>query len=242
MYKNRVRNNLRYFAYWQRLKEASSTATTGDIFAEYKNKGVFHCNKKTLRGFELFNQTDDRMQNKHRVITRPQPDNFVPGDRLLFIGNTDFTKDVALREDQILRVESFIDKTNRGERVEIDCSGGAFVGPAPVDQQSLKSIIFKGAVASLSDLDDVATTALSLFNTGFDIDFLVSNNSLHWLLEDTSRRVPVVISLNPNLPAPAVVVDGTDEQMVHHPTTNGLNIYFGGGLTRENTQIYLKKV
>ena len=147
MIKRRFKNNLRYYAYWQRLKQVSNP--DGTLFYDYVNQGNVFCTKKAISSNELYKAETDRMLGNYRIECRPKQTAFDVSDRLLFLRNSNFKKNVVLTDDQILRIESVIDKTGRGERLTIDCSSGAFAGTAPVEPRSLKSVIFKGAVGSV---------------------------------------------------------------------------------------------
>ena len=147
MRRRRVRNNLRYVAYWQSLKQL--TKPDGSLLSDYINKGIVYCNKIGLSSMEVFNTESDLIEGMYKVVCRKQTEDFDVSDRLLFLKDSDFTTNKVLSDDQILRVESIIDKTGRGERLNINCRSGVFVGKAPVEPRSLKNVIFKGGVGSV---------------------------------------------------------------------------------------------
>ena len=147
MRRRRVRNNLRYVAYWQSLKQL--TKPDGSLLDDYVNKGIVYCNKIGLSSMEVFNTESDLIEGMYKVVCRKQTEDFDVSDRLLFLKDSDFTTNKVLSDDQILRVESIIDKTGRGERLNINCRSGVFVGKAPVEPRSLKNVIFKGGVGSV---------------------------------------------------------------------------------------------
>ena len=158
MRRRRVKNNLRYVAYWQSLKQL--TKPDGSLLDDYVNKGIVYCNKIGLSSMEVFNTESDLIEGSYKVVCRKQTEDFDVSDRLLFLKDSDFTTNKVLSDDQILRVESIIDKTGRGERLNINCRSGVFVGKAPVEPRSLKNVIFKGAVQG-----NVINTAYYLNNT-----------------------------------------------------------------------------
>ena len=217
--KRRVRNNLRYYAYWQRLVQVSQE---GSIFEDYRDLGGIYCDKRGVRSFELYKPEADRIEGKYKVQTRLQLQDFNVNDRLLFLNDDDFTKQVQLATDQILRVESTLDKTGRRERVNLECVAGAFAGEAPVEPLTGKQVVFKGAISSLSVLMSLTNSSQLLYQEDYTtLDVLVDKYKNPWLFNDETSRIPVIISLNSGLEAPTIELEDGSKQTMNpytHPT------------------------
>ena len=147
MVKRRVRNNLRYYAYWQRLKQST---INGQLFEDYVNNGAIFCNKEGLRATEYYEPEADRIEGLYKVTTRKQSGDFDTGDRLLFLNDSDFTQSQVLTPNKIVRVQTVLDRTGRGEREILYCSSGAYAGDITIEPRMQSSVIFKGAVHSVS--------------------------------------------------------------------------------------------
>lgn len=143
MIKRRVRNNLRYYAYWQTIKQI---ATDGILFEDYVNQGAIYCDKQGLQSIELFDPSTKRIESRYKVTCRKPMKDFKDGDRFLFLNTEDFMQAGQLSDDKLLRVFSYIDKTGRGERITLDCKGGAYIGQGTIEPNATKNVIFKGAL------------------------------------------------------------------------------------------------
>ena len=90
MIKRRFKNNLRYYAYWQRLKQVSNP--DGTLFYDYVNQGNVFCTKKAISSNELYKAETDRMLGNYRIECRPKQTAFDVSDRLLFLRNSNFKR------------------------------------------------------------------------------------------------------------------------------------------------------
>ena len=157
MIKRRVKNDLRYYAYWQKLKQLT---TPDGLFEDYVNNGTIFCNKQGLRATELLEPETDRVEGLYKVTARVPISPFDVTDRLLFLADSDFNSAGVLDPAKLLRVQTIMDRTGRGEREVLYCSSGVFNGKVGVEPRTISSVVFKGAVQG-----NVINTAYYLNNT-----------------------------------------------------------------------------
>ena len=243
MVKRRVRNNLRFFALWQKLKqEPDKSVSSSTLFEDYINEGFLYCDKKGVSSMEYHDRDSDRIESHYKVTCRKQTKDFDVNDRLLFFESLDYLSDKMISDDKILKVESAIDKTGRGERITLICDSGTYTGKASVNPRFLKSIVFKGAIANINELSSIANlnNPNRLFQAGYNVDILIRANMEKnpWIFSD-NRRIPIIASFNPNFMTPSLEYGGNKITMQKHTNSANMAIFYAPAIPAENTQIYI---
>ena len=120
------------------------------MFEDYVNNGTIFCNKQGLRATELLEPETDRVEGLYKVTARVPISPFDVTDRFLFLNDSDFNSAGVLDPAKLLRVQTVLDRTGRGEREVLYCSSGAFNGKVGVEPRTISSVVFKGSVHSVS--------------------------------------------------------------------------------------------
>ena len=155
-------NNFRYYPSFQKL--VSNIISNGSTFDDYQSHGFMPCTKDAVSAHQSAFEASRKITGDYKLRTRygyPIDIN----DRLLFIDNIVET----IKKENMLKVESFVDKDGRREYLDLMCSQGAYIGPAPSNPEKDNTLIFKAAL-STAELTNIADLVF---------DDLIEDDNIH---------------------------------------------------------------
>ena len=221
--KKRVKNDLRYSCLLQ--KRIQRELDSGSIFEDYENIEFSFCSKDALKSFEINMLDAIRISADFRCSFRWR-DDLSEGDRILFLD--DFV--TKLSGADLLKVQSYKDKTGRKERLDVICASGAFAGPAPVNPAN--AVVVKSFYTTAESLEaefsdnkeDVCffyekKSVDALIRGGFKNKWILRNNgaeSIHPVLYTFSEFTSILL----------VHSDGRTSQCIRQPySTDSIHVY-----------------
>ena len=115
-------NKFRFYPLFQRRE--SKKLENGDYINNYKNVGLYPCDRKTIGNFEASILEARQIVSDVRLDGRYPHFKYINGDRFLFLDN--FYRDGSFAFDDLLYLSHFQDRTGRKEYGEFLCSSDEF--------------------------------------------------------------------------------------------------------------------